>query len=138
MALTLFNRMGHTNRRLQQINAIPGGVIIVRGAIKTEEVPACFGITDGQEMTPGVSMTNVRVQDFLIFTQDYIVEGEVSRPLVDDQIWVPREAYIDLARMEFFGEHLKFVIRGHGFDESYFLFITSDRSRMRIHTSRHH
>lgn len=114
------DRLDTQGPRMAEVNNDPAGLVTIRDLTTghSVELTATLGRTDSQEFVPGVAVTQVRYQDFLITAADLDFGAGEVQPQVG---W-------EITRAN--GEVYRVVSLG----EKPYEYVTATRKRMRIHT----
>lgn len=125
MAYNFRNRLDHVGNRMYVIN--PERVTYIRGGDGGDEIPGIIATparTDNQEIIPKAGITNIRNQDWIFRTIDLVYDAEAFEPDYGDEvIRANGERYRVCA---FRASTLE--------NEAPFGYVTSKRTRIRVHT----
>ena len=115
------NRLDRQGSRMQEVNPDPLGVVTIRDNVgNSVELTASLGRTESQEFLPGVAITNIRYQDFIV-TASELDFG--AGPVTPQHGW-------QIERQN--GEIYTVISMGDNNPPREF--ITATKKRMRIHT----
>lgn len=125
MPYSLQDRLGHTNRRMSQVNNLCATYITGTTQIPVDVSPI---LISPDELTPGdSSITRVERQDFGLWKCSHGPNGE--RGL--GSVYPPADGHkIRLA------DGSEYVVKAMGFDEPPYIHTTSNRERLIVHTVR--
>lgn len=117
------NRYDRLGGRMKGLNFDPAGSATYKrkDGSTLDDLVVSLGHTDTQEMIPGVAVTQVRYQDFIVDVADLDFGSGPVKPEYGDEICRGN------------GEVYKVVAMG-GDNGSPFEYITSTKKRIRIHT----
>lgn len=119
MPYNVQNRIDTQGPRMVEINPDPLGPVTIRdNRGNSVSVIASLGRTESQEVIPGVAITNIRYQDFMITVSDLDFGAGPEKPEVG---W-------EIDRQN--GETYRVISMA----DKPFEYITTTKKRMRIHT----
>lgn len=119
MTYSLSDRLATLGPRMKAINGKTA--IYTRGAFTLTITVTPVLAADPSELMPGVAVTRIEHQDFLVDSADLIIHGQMDTPSIGDTLnW---------------NNHTYRVISPDGESPPY-RYTTSQRDRMRIHAER--
>jgi len=121
MPYNIQDRIDTQGPRMTEINPDPLGLVAVRDNIGNHvDLTASLGRTESQEMIPGVAITNIRYQDFIITASGLEFGAGVVKPQIG---W-------EIERQN--GEVYRVISLGD--NNPPYEYITTTKKRMRIHS----